>query len=121
MTLLYLSTILLSKVAAKGLSYAKLSTEKPKGWSDDDIHLAKCHGFSQAGIHYLKPCPERYNAAGLIQIKDEVTPHLLDPNLKAFQEMYVLGNCEAIGFYALGDLVPRRQNSLLEKGNLVKE
>ena len=67
-----------AEIAAKDLSYAKLSMTNPKGWTDDDIHLVKNAGFSVAGIHYLNPSPERYNSAGLIQIMEEVTPHMLD-------------------------------------------
>ena len=52
---------------------------------------------------------------------DWVTPHMLDPSLQSFQDMYALGNGEAVGFYAGRDLVTKRQTALFERGNMVKE
>ena len=52
---------------------------------------------------------------------DQVTPHKLDPSLKAYQDMFALGNGEATGFYAGKDLVTKRQIALFERSNMVKE
>ena len=75
------------------------------------------HGFSIAGIHNLNPSPGDYNAAGLIEIKEQVTPYMLDPNLEVFEYMYSIGNSSAMGFYPTQELITQRQNAIAKQHN----
>ena len=85
------------------------------------MDLVQRHGFSIAGIHNLNPSPVRYNAAGLIQIMDQVTPYMLDPSLEMFEYMYSIGNSNAKGFYPREELITQRQNAILKQNIQVKE
>ena len=73
--------------------------------------------FSIAGIHNLNPSPGHYNAAGLIQIKEHMTPYMLDPSLETFEYMYSIGNSDAMGFFPSQELITKRQNAILEQNN----
>ena len=45
---------------------------------------------------------------------DKLTPYVLDPSLKDFEEMYSLGNGEPLGFNPTWALIQKRQKSLEE-------
>ena len=93
----------------------------PEGWSESELHKVLWKGYSRAGIHNLNPPPGLYNVAGLLSVKDKLTPYVLDPSLEDLEEMYSLGHGEALGFYLNGELIEKRQKALEElsrKGDL---
>ena len=102
-------------IKAKGMCYGEKCTKWPAGWSESELHKVQLKGYSRAGIHNLNPAPSLYNAAGLLQIKDKMTPYLLDPSLEEFQSMYAFGNGEAMGYYPNNDLIAKRKKALEEQ------
>ena len=102
-------------IKAKGMSYGEKCHKMPEGWSESELHKVLIEGYSRAGIHNLNPSPSLYNAAGLLHIKDKMTPYLLDPSLEEFESMYAFGNGEAMGFYPSDELVAKRQKALEEQ------
>ena len=97
------------------MCYGENCTKLPAGWSESELHKVLIEGYSRAGIHNLNPLPSLYNAAGLLHIKDKMTPYLLDPSLEEFESMYAFGNGEAMGFYPSDELVAKRQKALEEQ------
>ena len=104
-----------AEIKAKGISLGVKCSTLPAGWTDPDVDTVLLEGFSRAGIHNLNPSPSHYNAAGLLLIKDKMTPHLLDPSLEDYQTMYALGNGKAMGFYPNDALIAKRQKVLEEQ------
>ena len=104
-----------AEIKAKGMSYGEKCTKLPAGWSENELHKVLLEGFSRAGIHNLNPSPSYYNAAGLLLIRDKMTPYVLDPSLEEFQSMYAYGNGEPLGYYLNNDLTAKRQKALEEQ------
>jgi len=110
-----------AEIKAKGISYGEKCAKLPTGWSEAELHKVLLEGFSKAGIHNLNPSPSYYNAAGLLLIKDKMTPYALDPSLEDFQTMYAYANGEAMGYYPNDDLIAKRQKALEEQSAKQKE
>ena len=85
-----------------------------EGWAESELHKVLTEGYSRAGIHNLNPSPGLYNAAGLLSVKDKLTPYVLDPSLEEFESMYAFGHGEALGFYPNRELITKRQKALEE-------
>ena len=104
-----------AEIKAKGISLGEKCSTLPETWTEADIDTVLLEGFSRAGIHNLNPSPGHYNAAGLLLIKDRMTPYLLDPMLECLQTVYALGNGQAMGFYPSDDLMAKRQRVIDER------
>ena len=98
-----------AEIKAKGISLEEKCSTLPDTWTETDIDTVLLEVFSRAGIHNLNPSPGHYNAAGLLLIKDRMTPYLLDPMLECLQTVYALGNGLAMGFYPNDDLIAKRK------------
>ena len=49
--------------------YDRLSTQTPKGWSEDSAHGAMINGYSRFGLHKLRPSPDSWTLEQLIKTK----------------------------------------------------
>jgi hypothetical protein len=83
--------------------------KKPLGWSDADLQTALEHGYSIAGINNLRPSSESCNVARLLQIRNQLPPYVLDPSLKAYEDLYAAGMAEAMGFLPNAELKAKRE------------
>ena len=84
-------------------------TKPAVGWSDIDIKTALEHGYSIAGINNLRPSSESCNVARLLQIRNQLPPYVLDPSLKAYEDLYAAGMAEAMGFLPNAELKAKRE------------
>ena len=66
-------------------------------------------GYSKAGINNLRPSSGSYHLSALIHYKDLLTPYVLEPKLKMYEDLYAANLAEAEGFKPNDDLKAKRE------------
>ena len=57
----------------------------------------------------------------LLHNRSELTPYVLDPSLKMYEDLYAAGNAEAVGFLPNAELKAKRKNAIKKQKAQVKE
>ena len=75
----------------------------------DGKKIALDIGYSKAGINNLRPSSGSNNLSALINYKDLLTPYVLDPKLKMYEDLYAAGLAEAEGFKPNDNIKAKRE------------